>query len=110
MTILMFCKDVVRNDPSAYQSFIRAKIPEWLALLSEHCAGFERPIDPTTEAYANFMRVVDKRNFALHGNVDPMKEPIEIAYFDGRRPLFNRPGNNVENYLRTLERFTNREK
>jgi hypothetical protein len=103
MTILMFCKNAVRDDETSYQAFIRAKIPERLTLLSQNCVGFAREIDRGTEAYANFMRVIDKRNFALHGNVDPMNEQIEVIYFDGRRPLFHNPGHNIEKLFEHLE-------
>lgn len=103
MMILMFTRDAIRNDPVAYQAFVRAKIPERLTLLSRHCDGFARDIDKGTEAYAHFMRVIDKRNFALHGNVDPIREQIEIVYFDGKRPLFNTPGNNIERFFEHLE-------
>ncbi|MBZ9825677.1 hypothetical protein LB534_10335 [Mesorhizobium sp. CA18] len=103
MVILMFTRDEIRNAPEAYQAFIRAKIPDRLALLSQHCDGFARDIDKSTNAYAHFMRVIDKRNFALHGNVDPIREQIEVVYFDGRRPLFNMPGNHVERFFEHLE-------
>jgi len=49
------------------------------------------------------MRVISRRNFALHGNVDPLHEQIEIVYFDGRRPLFSSPGNNVEKFFEHQE-------
>ena len=49
------------------------------------------------------MRVIDKRNFALHGNVNPIAEQIEVIYFDKRRPLFVNPGNNVERFFEQLE-------
>ena len=54
MTILIFCKDEIKNDPARYQAFLRAKFPDRLALLSEYCDGFVRGIDFGTEAYANF--------------------------------------------------------
>lgn len=103
MIILMFCRDVIRDSNDDYQAFLRAKIPDRLALLSTNCHGFARGVDKTTPAYADFMRVVDKRNFALHGNVDPVREQIEVVYFDGRRPLFNSPGNNVEKFFEHQE-------
>lgn len=103
MMILMFTRDAIRNDAVAYQAFIRAKIPDRLTLLSQNCDGFARDIDKRTEAYAHFMRVIDKRNFALHGNVDPIREQIEVVYFDGRRPLFNTPGNHIETFFEHLE-------
>lgn len=103
MVILIFCKDAIRLDRDEYQAFLRTNIPERIALLSENCAGFTRSIDTKTDAYANFMRVVNKRNFALHGNVDPIAERIETIFFEGRRPLFVNPGNNVQTFFEQLE-------
>jgi hypothetical protein len=103
MIILMFCKDAIRNDKAKYQEFVRARIPDRLYLLTRHCDGFARHIDKTTDAYANFMRIIDKRNFALHGNVNPIEEQLEVIYFDKRRPLFVNPGNNVEKLREQLE-------
>jgi hypothetical protein len=105
MVILTFCKDKIRNDQKAYEAYFRETIPQRLDLLSTNCDGFERPIDKTTPAYANFMRVVARRNFALHGNVDPIRESLEIVYFDGRRPLFADPGHNIERLFEHLERI-----
>jgi hypothetical protein len=51
------------------------------------------------------MRVVNRRKFALHGNVDPEREEIEVVYFDGRRPLFVEPGNNIVRVLENMERI-----
>jgi hypothetical protein len=103
MIILVFCKDSIRDNHARYQAFVRAKIPERLRTLRENCFGFCRDIKRESELYANFMRVIDKRNFALHGNVDPMREKIEIVYFDGRRPLFNDPGDNIGKRFDHLE-------
>ncbi len=103
MIILMFCKTEIRDDHAAYEDFVRAQIPERIALLSQNCVGFTRAVETETEAYANFMRVVNKRNFALHGNVDPIREQIEVVYFDGRRPLFVNSGNHIEKLFEHLE-------
>jgi hypothetical protein len=103
MLILMFCKSEVRDDRTSYENFIRANVPDRLALLSDNCVGFDRPVDKSTSAYASFMRVINKRNFALHGNVDPVREKIEVVYFDGRRPLFVTPGDHIEKFFEQLE-------
>jgi hypothetical protein len=103
MIILIFCKDEIRKDTEQYQTFLRANVPSRLALLSKNCDGLARAVDKTTEAYAAFMRVVNKRNFALHGNVDPEKEKLEVVYFDGRRPLFVTPGYHLETFFENLE-------
>jgi hypothetical protein len=103
MVILVFCKDEVRSDPVLYEEFIRSKLPDRLAALSENCAGFTGPIDQTTEVYGNFKRVMDKRNFAIHGNIDPVREQIETVYFEGKRPLFADSGDNVLKLFEHLE-------
>lgn len=103
MIIVMFSKDAVRDNPIAYDAFLRAKIPDRLRLLSDNCHGFGRAVDTTTQAYADFMRVIGQRNFALHGNVDPLREAIEVVYFDGKRPLFASPGNHIATFFDQLE-------
>lgn len=103
MVILVFCKDKVRNDPERYEAFIRSKLPQRLAALNENCDGFRRPIDQTTAIYSNFKRVMDKRNFAIHGNIDPLREQIETVYFEGRRPLFADGGDNILKFFDQLE-------
>jgi len=103
MVILVFCKDKVRNDPELYGAFIRLKLPERLAALSEHCDGFSRPIDLKSAIYGDFKRVMDKRNFAIHGNMDPVREQIETVYFEGTRPLFVDGGDNIGRLYEHLE-------
>ena len=41
-----------------------------------------RPVDRRTEAYRRFMTVMNKRNFNIHGNVDPEREALETVYFE----------------------------
>lgn len=100
MLIVVYCRPEVRNDQAAYDAFIRAKLPDRLAALSENCLGFTSAVDQTTAAYGNFKRVMDKRNFALHGNIDPMREQLETVYFEGKRPLFADGG---EHAIKALE-------
>lgn len=103
MLILAFCKDAIRNDQLLYETFIRAKIPERLDLLYYNCDGFTRRVDPRSDAYRDFMRVMNARNFAIHGNVDPIKEQIEIVYFEGKRPLFAESGDHTLKLFQQLE-------
>lgn len=103
MIILILCKDEIRDDEKEYQEFVRAKIPDRLQLLSKNCFGFTESVNFSTESYAKFMRMIDKRNYTLHGNVDPLKDKIEVVYFDGKRPLFTTPGHNIERFFEHLE-------
>lgn len=96
MLILTFCRSAISSDERAYNAFLRTTIPERLQLLSVNCDGFARTVDKSVPGYAEFMTIINRRNFALHGNVDPIREPIEIVYFEERRPLFVQSGNSVE--------------
>ena len=96
MLILTFCRGAIRDDERAYNAFLRTNIPERLRLLNVNCEGFSKAVDKTIHGYSDFMTIINRRNFALHGNVDPVQEPIEFVYFEGRRPLFVHPGNNIE--------------
>jgi hypothetical protein len=105
LMILVFCKDKIRNDPETYKAFLRAKIPDRLTMLTRYCDGFVQHIDTKTDAYADFMRVINKRNFALHGNMEPVREQIEVAFFEGKRPLMVKAGNSVDVLFEQLERL-----
>jgi hypothetical protein len=94
--ILTFVKNAIRDNAVLYNNFLRSTIPERLELLSVNCDGFVKPVNKAVPGYAHFMRIINKRNFALHGNVDPVREQIEVVYFDKRRPLFVNPENNIE--------------
>lgn len=103
MVILILCKDDVRKDRARYNALIRSNIPERLQSLYESCDGFLRPIDQTSIIYSDFKRVMDRRNFAVHGNVDPRREQLETVYFDGKRPLFATGGDNILEFFNHLE-------
>ncbi len=103
MLILTFCRSAIRDDETAYNSFLRTNIPERLELLCVNCDGFSKAVDKSVPGYGDFMTIINRRNFALHGNVDPVREPIEVVYFEERRPLFVHPGNNIELLFQYME-------
>lgn len=104
MFALILRRPSLRNDWDGYQAFVREKIPDRIGRLHEVCFGME-PVDRSTEAYGHFMSVVNKRNFNIHGNVDPEREAIETVYFEGRRPLFAEAGHHLGRYFADLERL-----
>lgn len=103
LVILTLCKPEIRRERDAYDAFLRETIPNRIQQLHEKCHGFERPIDSKGEAYSRFQRVIARRNFDLHGNMDPQREAIETVYFDGKRPLFVEPGHHIEKFFQHLE-------
>ena len=105
MIIVTLCKSHIRNDRLAYEQFIRAKLTTRLEQLSQNCDGFVDAVNKSTDSYAAFMRVMNARNFAIHGNVDPVREQIETVYFEGRRPLFAANGDNILKLFEHLEQI-----
>ena len=92
-----------RADWDDYRAFVREHVPERIKRLHEVCIGV-RPVDRTTEAYGRFMTVMNKRNFNIHGNVDPEGEALDVVYFDGKRPLFTDAGHHVARFFSDIER------
>jgi hypothetical protein len=107
MIILAFCRSAIRDDRKLYDGFLRTTIPERLRLLNMNCDGFTRAIDQTLPGWDAFMRIVNRRNFELHGNVDPIRDQIEVVYFEGRRPLFVNPGHNIHLLFEQMEKEAN---
>lgn len=107
MIILILCRSAIRDDPQLYNAFLRARLPERLELLSVNCDGFAHPVDKSIPGWDSFMRIVNRRNFDLHGNVDPIKGKIEVVYFEGRRPLFVNPGHNIHLLFEQMEMDAN---
>ena len=105
MFILILCRPEVRRDQKAYGDFVRSRIPERLAALHENCFGMTGKVDETTEEYRAFLRVVNKRNRAIHGDIDPVRDRIETVFFEGKRPLFAEPGHHVAKFQDNLERL-----
>lgn len=104
MVVLMLCKPEVRDNKRQFEAFIRSHIDTKLFDLFYKCKGFARRLDPNSDTFKNFKRVMDKRNNAIHGNCDPEKEKIETVYFEGTRPLFNEPGDHLGKFFETLEK------
>jgi hypothetical protein len=95
MVIIIFCKPAIRDDQAAYNAFVRDHIPQRLEKLHTNCVGFSRAVDPAAGNYKGFLRVMNKRNFQIHANVDPVRETVETVYFEGKRPLFAENGNHL---------------
>ncbi len=103
MMILTLCKPEVRNDSVRYDAFVREKIPQRLELLSANCVGFARGVDPSSPTYKDFLRVMNARNFSIHGNFDLVREQIATVYFEGKRPIFAENGDHVLKLFEHLE-------
>lgn len=104
MFALILRRPELRADWDGYQAFVREYIPDRIGRLHEVCHGM-RQVDTTTEAFGQFMTVMNKRNFNIHGNVAPEREALETVYFEGKRPLFSSAGHHVGQFFADLERM-----
>jgi hypothetical protein len=95
MLILILVKDEIRSDRVRYDAFVREKMPEKLSQLHKNCMGFRGGVDRRSDGYKAFLRVMNARNFSIHGNIDPVRESIETVYFEGKRPLFSDNGDHL---------------
>jgi hypothetical protein len=104
MLILILCKQEVRRNERQFSAFIRANIDVKLFDLHLKCEGFARGIDAHSPAYKKFKQVMDKRNDIIHGNANPEAEQLETVYFEGKRPLYKVPGDNIGKFWEAKER------
>lgn len=104
MLILILCRPELREDEAAYRAFIRETIPDRIGRLHEVCLGM-RPVNRRSPLYGRFMTVINKRNFAIHGDVDPIRDAMETVYFEGKRPLFVETGHHIARFFEGLERL-----
>jgi len=104
MAILILCKPEIRRNERQFEAFIRSQIDAKLFDMSYKCVGFARPIDPQSETFKNFKRVMDKRNNTIHGNCNPQREKIEQLYFEGKRPFYAEAGGHIGRFFEALER------
>ena len=104
MAILILCKKRIRENRRQFDAFIRSNIDVKIFDLPDKCTGFARRIDENSLTFKAFMTVMQKRNNAIHGNVDPEREQTEVVYFEGRRPLFKEPGDHIAKHFETLAR------
>jgi hypothetical protein len=47
---------------------------------------------------------MDRRNHAIHGNIDPLRERLETVYFEGKRPIFADAGDHLGNFYEMMEK------
>jgi hypothetical protein len=104
LLILVTCKRSIKNNARQFDAFVRSHIDTKIFDLPYKCENFAKGIDAQSDSFKNFKRVMDKRNHAVHGNIDPEREQIETVYFEGKRPLFEKAGDHIGNFMASLER------
>lgn len=104
MFALVLRRPDLRSDRDGYRAFVREYIPDRIGRLHEVCMAM-RPVDRRSPAYSQFMTVMNKRNFAIHGNVEPERDALETVYFEGKRPLFSTPGHHLGQFFAHLDQL-----
>jgi hypothetical protein len=104
LVILTLCKPEIRANQKHLDEFIRSKIHDRIIDLASKCDGFARKVDRRSTTYRKFLKVMNKRNDTIHGNHNPEQEQIERVYFEGTRPLFVQPGDQIGKFFEALER------
>jgi hypothetical protein len=104
LLILVLCKPETRNDKATFEHFVRSHIHTRIFGLSQHCIGFANALDKNTPGFREFKRVMDRRNHALHGNIDPIRERLETVHFHGKVPIFSETGDHLGRYFDAMER------
>lgn len=105
-----FIRPEVKRDPEAFSAFVRTPLNQKLIGLADVCRGFDRPIAQNNPAFGRYWSVVNKRNDVLHGNVDPVRDALEVVYFHGKRPLYKSGGDRIrQHWIRLLGQYRPRE-
>lgn len=101
-----FIRPEVKRDQEAFGAFVRSPLNQKLTEMADKCRGFERPIEQINPAFGRYWSVVNKRNDILHGNVDPVRNAMEVVYFHGKRPLYKSGGDRIrQHWLRLIDQY-----
>lgn len=91
LIMLLLARPDVKADRRLYEDFVRRNIDVRVKSLHLCCIGFDHPIAGSDEAFKQFLRLMNRRNDALHGNVDPTASTgDEISFDRGNIPLVKR--------------------
>ena len=96
----LLIKPEVKDNPRVFEAFKRSNLDVKLYDLHTRCRGFERGIAPDNPVLKRFLQVVARRNDLIHGNVDPVRDAVEIVYFDGKKPLYQAGGDRITMFWR----------
>lgn len=88
LLIFLLSKKEIKEDERLYQDLVRKQIDVRVKSLPHYCQGFIRHPSDSDEPFKNFLRLMNRRNEVLHGNVDPMSLKFDEVWFDEYTPLF----------------------
>ncbi len=88
LILFVLAKQEIRSDKRLLENAFREQIDIRVKTLHLKCDGLISPYDQNDDRFKNFLRMMDKRNDFLHGNVLPSRLKFDKIYFDGTVPLF----------------------
>lgn len=100
LVLFTLARPEIRDDEVLYQAIIRQGLDLRVRGLHVNCIGFERAVDCTDGRYLRFLKMREKRNLLLHGNLDPKLMIIDRLYFDGKVPIFHTEGSIAHRRIR----------
>ena len=89
MIIFLLLKDEIKNDKRLLENVFRSQIDIRIKSMYLNCNGLKKTYDQNDIRFKNYLRIMDKRNDFLHGNVFPAVNCFDNVYFDGTIPIFN---------------------
>lgn len=103
-------KPEIEKDAKRRSEYVRGNLDEKLTKLAEVCNGFKKALTKDNPAFGRYWDVVNKRNDILHGNVDLVRDAVEVVYFHGKRPLYKQGGDRIaQHWRRLVEQYRPRE-
>jgi len=88
LLIFLLAKQEIKDDERLYQDLVRKQIDVRVKSLPLYCQGFTNSPSDKDEPFKEFLRLMNRRNDVLHGNVDPMSLKFDEVWFDEYTPLF----------------------
>jgi hypothetical protein len=104
LLVAVLIRPEIKADPAAFDAFVRSPLNVKLIALADRCRGFRRPLDQTDACFGRYWQVVNRRNDVIHGNVDPVRDALEVVYFHGKRPLYKTGGDRIREHWAGLMR------
>jgi hypothetical protein len=91
LVMYVLAKPEVKNDKRTFETISRNNIDVRIKTLHLYCNGIKNVYDQNDERFKDFLRLMDKRNDFLHGNITPGFNTFDQVYFDGTVPIFPEP-------------------
>lgn len=95
-------KQEVKSSKRLFENYKRSSLDIKIFELANKCSGFRKPIKESNTILKAYWKVVNERNDTIHGNIDPVKDALEIVYFEGNKPIFPTGGDSIQSYFESL--------